>query len=99
MGKKNHIGIAGEILGNAAAIDVPQTEIKRSLRELAHEKLWLDYDEESNSLVMSFTGQPVAGIHVAMGRDHHAILDPASHRVVGLYLEHVICPDPQTPRR
>jgi hypothetical protein len=78
--------------GDMDGIDVPQQEIERSLRALKGEKVWMNYDQESDSLTMSFTGQPVHGLNVQMGEDHHIIVDPLSQRVVGLYLEHVVYP-------
>jgi hypothetical protein len=82
-----------EILGDMPGIDIPQAEIDRSLREIRHERLWMDYDEASDSLTMFFTGQPGDGLNVQMGDDHHVIVDPISHRVVGFYLENVTCPE------
>ena len=94
MGEQSYMAIVSKILDDApGSIDVPRAEIARSLRELEHEKIWMNYDEESDSLIMYFTGQPVQGLNVQMGDDHHVIVDPLSHRVVGFYLENVICPD------
>jgi hypothetical protein len=53
----------------------------------------MNYDQENDSLTLYFTGQPVHGLKVQMGVDHHVIVDPCSHRVVGLYLENVVHPD------
>jgi hypothetical protein len=99
MEKYVHTATATEILDDIPGIDVPQAEIERSLRALEHEKLWMNYDQENDSLTIYFTGQPVHGRKVQMGVDHYAIVDPCSHRVVGLYLENVVHPDKQPPSR
>jgi hypothetical protein len=76
--------------GDITGIDVSQAEIERSLRELAHENIWMNYDQERDSLTMYFTGQPVDGLNVHIGDDHHVIVDPHSRRVVGFFLENVV---------
>jgi hypothetical protein len=85
--------MATAICGDISGLNVPQEEIERSLRELTRENIWMDYDPESNSLTLFFTGQPVHGLNVHMGDDHHVIVDPCSQRVVGFYLENVVRAD------
>jgi hypothetical protein len=99
MEKYDHTATVTEILDGISGIDVPQEEIERSLRALAHEKLWMNYDQEHDSLTMYFTGQPAHGLKVLMGVDQHVIVDPCSHRVVGLYLENVVQRDKQNSPR
>lgn len=57
------------------------------LTTLSPEKIWADYDMETDSIVLYFTGQPVSAISVYLRDDLYAMVDPKSKDVVGVHIE------------
>ena len=51
------------------------------------EKIWANYDEETDSMIMYITGGPVRSIAVALGDNIYVMVDPATNKVVGLQFE------------
>jgi hypothetical protein len=51
-------------------------------------KIWANYDEETDSFILYVTGKPMRGIHVWQGDDTYVIVDSASKKAIGLYVEH-----------
>lgn len=54
---------------------------------LSPEKIWADYDDETDSVVLYFTGQPVNAISVYLHDDLYVMVDPQSKNVVGIHVE------------
>ena len=54
---------------------------------LSPEKIWADYDEETDSVVFYFTGQPVSAISVYLKDDLYVMVEPESKNVVGIHIE------------
>lgn len=50
--------------------------------------MWAKYDEETDSMLIYVTGQPVPGVNVDLGDDIYAIVDLRDqNKMVGLYFE------------
>ena len=50
---------------------------------LSPTKIWADYDAETDSIVLYFTGQPVSAISVYLKDNLYAMVDPKNKNVVG----------------
>lgn len=73
-----------QIYGDRPVVDVaPAAQWHRPRPE----SLWSNYDAETDSLILYLTGKPVRGVHVWFGEGVNVIVDPATHDVVGLYIE------------
>ena len=59
----------------------------RSLRDVRPEDIWTNYDEVTDSLTLFVTHSPVPGVHVLLDDNLYVIVDPDTHRAVGLYVE------------
>ena len=57
------------------------------LTMLSPEKMWADYDVETDSIVLYFTGQPVSAISVYLRDDLYAMVEPQTKDVVGIHIE------------
>ena len=49
--------------------------------------LWVNYDAETDSLILYLTGKPVRGVHVWLQDDIYLIVDPVTNAIVGMYVE------------
>ena len=54
---------------------------------ISPEKIWADYDAETDSIVLYFTGHPVSAISVYLKDDLYAMVDPKNKDVVGIHIE------------
>ena len=57
------------------------------LTTLSPERIWADYDAETDSIILYFTGKPVNAISVYLRDDLYAMVDPKSKDVVGIHIE------------
>ncbi len=58
-----------------------------SAEQIASGETWVDYDEESDSFLIYFGAQPVAGVHYDIDHDVTAIADPVTGQIVGIEIE------------
>ena len=49
------------------------------------QKVWANYDAESDSLILYLTGKPVRGVQVWIEGDVYLIVEPTTHEMVGMY--------------
>lgn len=56
---------------------------------LSLEKIWVDYDELTDSIVCYFTGKLVRAISVHLQDGFHVMVNPMSKEVVGIHIEHL----------
>jgi len=60
---------------------------KLDSKALSPEKIWADYDEITDSLILYFTGQPVSAISVYLRDDLYVMVDPENNDIVGIHVE------------
>lgn len=51
------------------------------------EKVWVNYDEETDSMIMYVTGKPVRSIAVLLDDNFYVMVDPKTKKAVGLQFE------------
>lgn len=51
------------------------------------DKIWVNYNEEADSMIMYFTGEPVRSIAVLLRDNFYVMVDPKTKKVVGVQFE------------
>ena len=68
--------------------DIPAMEFEWNSRLMPDpSQIWANYDKESDSFILYTIGKPKGGVYVWVGDDQYVIVDRATRKAIGLYVE------------
>ena len=75
--------LAGDVYGTDMRVHLKPTKIGIT----DPNALWVDYDQDTDSMVIYLTGRPVRGVTVYLDDDIYVIADPGTGEIVGFQVD------------
>lgn len=74
-----------EVFGEMPGMEFDLDSLESLINDV--EKIWVNYDDETDSMVMYFTGAPVRSISVLLKDNFYVMVDPVTRKAVGVHFE------------
>jgi hypothetical protein len=74
-----------EVFGKMPRMEFDTESLKSLMVDV--DKVWVNYNEEADSMIMFFTGEPVGSVAVLMNDNFYVMVDPKTKKAVGVQFE------------